>query len=96
VFYMKKESQINNKNHELMLKRVVSVLVLLVSLAAAYNPGILASIDTILVENHKEWLANFILKELNTVQIPDIVVNETSVQAVIANNTYHLSNTTRD
>ena len=80
-----------------MLNRGVSILtLLLVSLAAAYNPGIVASLDTILVENHKEWLANFILKELNTVVIGDIIVSEPSVQAVIGSNTFHLSNTTRD
>ena len=81
-----------------MLNRIVVTVMslLLASLAGAYNPGFVASIDTILVENHKEWLANFIIKSLNKVQIPDIVVNETSVQAVIANNTYELGNTTWD
>ena len=80
----------------LQVNRLITALSLLLTIATAYNPGFVVSIDTVLVNNHKQWLANFILKALNTVQIPDIVVNETAVQAVIGGNTYHLSNTTWD
>ena len=32
-----------------------------------YNPGISASLNTIAVEHHKQFIANFVLKALNTV-----------------------------
>ena len=37
-------------------------------------PGITASLDKILVEHHKKKIANFVIKKLNTVKIPDIVI----------------------
>lgn len=67
---------------------------LLVSLAScihAYNPGVSASLNTIAIEHHKQFIANFILKALNTVHIPDIPIDTSGVTGSISNNTYELS-----
>lgn len=77
-----------------MLNRLITALTFLVAVGSAYNPGVVASGEISMVENHKVWIANFILKALNTVSVPDIPVEDPSVQAYINDNTYHLSNTT--
>jgi hypothetical protein len=67
---------------------------LLVSLATCvygYNPGVTASLNTIAVEHHKQFIANFILKALNTVDIPDIPIDSSGVTGGVNNNTYELS-----
>jgi hypothetical protein len=57
-----------------------------------YNPGATASLDTIAIENHKTILANFILKKLNGVKIPNIPFGtEDGIHGYINNNTYVLS-----
>lgn len=60
----------------------------------AYNPGAVLSIDTIMIENHKLPITNFILEKLNTVKIPNIPfgsAEENGISGQIANNTYELA-----
>jgi hypothetical protein len=51
------------------------LLVTLASCVHAYNPGVSASLNTIAIEHHKQFIANFILKALNTVNIPNITID---------------------
>ena len=53
-----------------------------------YNPGVVASLNTIVIENHKMLLSNFIIEKLNGVHIPDIPFTHGDVSGGVSNNTY--------
>jgi len=53
-----------------------------------YNPGVVASLNTIVIENHKVLLSNFIIEKLNGVQIPDIPFASGGISGGVSNNTY--------
>ena len=62
----------------------------------SYNPGITGSMDTVLIENHKKFLANFIISKLNTVHIPDITIVSGNLTVALLNNTYQIQYTVED
>lgn len=53
-----------------------------------YNPGVVASLNTIVIENHKMLLSNFIIEKLNDVKIPDIPFASGAISGGVSNNTY--------
>jgi len=73
--------------------RIASIFALCSVFAAAiqplnYNPGVVASLNTIVIENHKMLLANFVIEKLNGVHIKNIPFAHGNISGGVSNNTY--------
>lgn len=82
-----------------MLKRLLTLVVAALfatNVLSLENPGITASAHTRLIENHKTFLANFIIDKLNTVQIPNITIPSGNLTVAMWNCTYEIDHATID
>lgn len=79
------------------MKRFLTNLTFIIGCAQAYNPGATASLNTIAIEHHKQYIANFIIAKLRTVHIPDIPINGVNgVTGYVNNNTWNMTSVVSD
>ena len=79
------------------MKKFLTSLALIVGCAQAYNPGATASLNTIAIEHHKQFIANFIISKLRTVNIPDIPIPEVyGVTGYVNSNTWNMTSVVSD